>query len=67
MRELRLLIGRTVVVSTPATTVRGVVAGAGRGFLRLEEAVSVDGPDPVKIAGWLLVPVVELSYVQVMP
>ncbi len=67
MRELRLLIGRTVVVATAATTVRGVVVSVSRQFVRLEQAESVDGPEPVKLAGWIVVPVAELSYVQVMP
>lgn len=67
MRELKLLTGKTVVVATPATAVRGVVGAATRNMLEVVEAVAVDGRSPVPIAGSVLIPVAQVSYVQVLP
>lgn len=65
MRELKLLTGKTVIVSTPEATVRGVVESATRAFITLTSAESLDGPTPVAITGFVLVPVPKVSYVQV--
>ncbi|MFJ4284024.1 hypothetical protein ACIPY0_00090 [Paenarthrobacter nicotinovorans] len=65
MRELKLLTGKTVLVSTPEATIRGVVESATRAFITLAAAESLDGPNPVAIQGFVLVPVPKVSYVQV--
>ncbi len=65
MRELKLLTGKTVIVSTPEATVRGVVESATRAFITLTSADSLGGPTPVPIVGFVLVPVPKVSYVQV--
>lgn len=65
MRELKLLTGKTVIVATSEATVRGVVESATRAFITLTAAESLDGPNPVAITGFVLVPVPKVSYVQV--
>lgn len=65
MRELKLLTGRTVVLATPATTIRGIIESATRQFVTLVTAETLDGPNPVAIIGAVLVPVAQISYVQV--
>lgn len=66
MRELKLLTGRTVVVATPDTAIRGTLGAVSKNFVELVEAHAVDGPNPVPIVGSAWVPVVRLSYVQVV-
>lgn len=67
MRELKTLTGRTVIVSTTAADFRGVVESASRQFVTLTAAEAVSGPEPVALAGLVLVPVARVSYVQVVP
>ena len=66
MRELKLLTGRTVIVATPATTVRGVVESASRSFLTLVTAVCLDTTPEIPIDGSVMFPVSTISYVQVV-
>lgn len=65
MRELKLLTGKTVLIATPEATVRGIVESATRAYVTLTSAESLDGPTPVAITGFVLIPVVKVSYVQV--
>ncbi|UOE45482.1 hypothetical protein [Agromyces larvae] len=67
MRELKTLTGRTVIVATSETAIRGVVESATRSFVTLVEAESLEESQPVKIAGFVLVPVPRVVYVQVVP
>lgn len=66
MGELQRLIGSTVVLSTPDTAVRGVVAAASRKFVTIRDAQRVDLASPVEIVGAVLIPVSQISYVQVV-
>jgi hypothetical protein len=65
MRELKVLTGKTAIISTPEVTFRGVVESASRGFVTLTLAESLGGAEPVAIVGFVLVPVAKINYVQV--
>ena len=67
MRELKVLTGREVVLVTPATAIAGTLESATRHTVTLVKAQAVDGPTPVPIDGAVLVPVIQISYVQVVP
>lgn len=66
MRELKTLTGRTVVVASDGATLRGVLESATRSFVTLVDVVDVDRPDPVPVAGSVLVPASRITYVQVV-
>lgn len=65
MRELKVLTGRRVIVVTPDVSLEGVVESASRAAVTLCDARAVDGPHPVVVDGFVLVPVERISYVQV--
>ncbi|WP_137843851.1 hypothetical protein [Microbacterium sp. 2FI] len=64
MRELKLLTGKTVVISSTGATVRGVLESATRSFVTLVDAVDVSSTDPKPIAGMVLIPASRVNYVQ---
>lgn len=64
MRELKVLTGKTVVVSSTGATVRGVLESVTRSFVTLVDAVDVGTPTHTPIAGMVLIPASRVNYVQ---
>ncbi|ALE05516.1 hypothetical protein AL755_08540 [Arthrobacter sp. ERGS1:01] len=65
MRELKVLTGKRVIVVTADTALAGVLESATRAAVTLCDAAAVDGPQPVPVDGFVIVPVSRISYVQV--
>lgn len=66
MRALKLLTGRTVIVGTPATTVRGVIESSDNEVVTLVEAVALETGQEIVVDGLLLLPISRVDYVQVV-
>lgn len=66
MRDLKVLTGQLVVVSSVGATLRGVLESATRSFVSLVDVVDVDRPEPVQVPGSVLIPTSRVLYVQVV-